>query len=372
MATYSVNVTASTSYFPDNLSGSQVTVFAVTNSLAGASYFGLETVPPFGWYYSGSTPSISGSFSYNSGIIDLIKDDYKMLAVVKPGGGTITFTPAVSVTGSNLLTRGTGGSVLGDLLLDRYVGAAAAYSLRQLSTTYEGPAIRVRRSSDNAEQDIGFTSGGLDTTTLTSFCGSGDGFVTTWYDQSGNSNNAAQTTAANQPQIVSSGAIITDNGKPALLLDGSNDKFITNSDINSLNMTIVPILNRDSSNIYTGLFHENGALGGFMQYPTNGGWIYRTSTYNGLVGIPPAPDNQQIQLFLNVSSTQINGYYNNIAGSVGVSITNPGYSLRVMFAEWAGGPPFRGKTQEFICYSSNQMSNRLGIQSNQNSYYGIY
>jgi hypothetical protein len=258
-------------------------------------------------------------------------------------------------------------------LLDLYPSAAAAYSLRKLRAAYTGSAIRVRRSSDNAEQNIGFDgSGNLDTTALTSFCSGTDGFVTTWYDQSGNSNNAAQTTAANQPQIVSSGAIIIDNGKPALLLDGSNDKFITNSGINSSNMTIVPILNKDSSNAYSSLFIENGGLAGFIQYPTNGGWIYRTSTFNSFVGIPPAPNNQQIQLFLNVSSTQINGYYNNIGGSVGGSITNPGYSLRVMFTDWAGGSTFKGKTQEFICYSSNQMSNRLGIQSNQNSYYGIY
>jgi hypothetical protein len=214
--------------------------------------------------------------------------------------------------------------------------------------------------------------GDLDESALTTFCSGTDGFVTTWYDQSGNSNNAAQTTAANQPQIVSSGAIIIDNGKPALLLDGSNDRFITNSGINSLDMTIVPILNRDSSSAYSSLFIENGGLAGFIEYPTNGGWIYRTSIFNSFVGIPPAPNNQQIQLFLNVSSTQINGYCNNIAGSVGVSITNPGYSLRVMFTGWAGGSTFKGKTQEFICYSSNQMSNRLGIQSNQNSYYGIY
>jgi hypothetical protein len=258
-------------------------------------------------------------------------------------------------------------------LLDLYPSAAAAYSLRKLRSGYTGSAIRVRRSSDNTEINIGFTAlGDLDESALTTFCSGTDGFVTTWYDQSGNSNNAAQTTAANQPQIVSSGAIIIDNGKPALLLDGSNDRFITNSGINSLDMTIVPILNRDSSSAYSSLFIENGGLAGFIEYSTNGGWIYRTSIFNSFVGIPPAPNNQQIQLFLNVSSTQINGYCNNIAGSVGVSITNPGYSLRVMFTGWAGGLTFKGKTQEFICYSSNQMSNRLGIQSNQNSYYAIY
>jgi hypothetical protein len=41
-------------------------------------------------------------------------------------------------------------------LLDTYSGAAAAYSLRLLDSSYVGSAIRVRRSSDNTEQDIGF------------------------------------------------------------------------------------------------------------------------------------------------------------------------------------------------------------------------
>ena len=75
-------------------------------------------------------------------------------------------------------------------LLDTYPNAAAAYSLRKLRSAYTGYAIRVRRSSDNTEQDIGFSSTfGLDTSSLTSFCGAGNGFVTTWYDQSGNGNN---------------------------------------------------------------------------------------------------------------------------------------------------------------------------------------
>ena len=38
-------------------------------------------------------------------------------------------------------------------------GTGAAYSLRQLSTTYTGNAIRVRRALDNTEQNIGFVDG---------------------------------------------------------------------------------------------------------------------------------------------------------------------------------------------------------------------
>jgi hypothetical protein len=102
-------------------------------------------------------------------------------------------------------------------LLDTYPNAAAAYSVRKLRAAYTGSAIRVRRSSDNTETDIGFSSSfGLDTTSLTSFCSGTNGFVTTWYDQSGNARNATQTTAASQPQIVSGGSILTENTKPSI------------------------------------------------------------------------------------------------------------------------------------------------------------
>ena len=49
-------------------------------------------------------------------------------------------------------------------------GAAAAYSLRRVNGLYNGSAINVRRSSDNATKDIGFSDiGGLDTTALLAF-----------------------------------------------------------------------------------------------------------------------------------------------------------------------------------------------------------
>jgi len=116
-----------------------------------------------------------------------------------------------------------------NLLLDDYPNAAAAYSLRKLDKDYTGSAIRVRRSNDNSEQDIGFTSSGdLDTASLKTFVGANSGFVTTWYDQSGNARNATQTTAANQPRVVNAGTIDRANGNPSIFYDGTNDRFVTN------------------------------------------------------------------------------------------------------------------------------------------------
>jgi hypothetical protein len=55
-------------------------------------------------------------------------------------------------------------------LLDTYP-AARAYSLRKLSSTYTGNAIRVRRTSDDSEQDFGFVNGEVDIDSIISFVG---------------------------------------------------------------------------------------------------------------------------------------------------------------------------------------------------------
>ena len=106
-------------------------------------------------------------------------------------------------------------------LLDLVPGAAAAYSLRSLSDSYAGPVVTVRRSSDDAEED--FTAAEVADGTLAAFCGAGDGFVKQWWDQSGNARHAIQTTTTYQPKIVSSGVVITEEGKPAIEFDGTND-----------------------------------------------------------------------------------------------------------------------------------------------------
>ncbi|WP_413510018.1 arabinofuranosidase catalytic domain-containing protein [Serratia liquefaciens] len=110
------------------------------------------------------------------------------------------------------------------------VNAAMAYGLRKLRSTYEGFAVRVRRSSDNAETDIGFAADrGLDVAALLSFCGAGSGFVTMWYDQSGNNAHAARTNTVGQPMIVSAGVLVTLNGRPALAFDGIAQGFTISS-----------------------------------------------------------------------------------------------------------------------------------------------
>lgn len=99
----------------------------------------------------------------------------------------------------------------------------AVLSLRKKISTATN-SIRVRRSSDNAEQDIGFSGDSLDTASLSSFVGANSAFVTTIYDQTGNGENAVQTTAANQPRIVNAGVY-----DGAMIFDGTNDSMSISS-----------------------------------------------------------------------------------------------------------------------------------------------
>jgi len=107
-------------------------------------------------------------------------------------------------------------------ILNQFPGASLGLSLRLLDKNYTGSAIKVRRPSDNNEQDIGFVNNELDTASLLDFVGSGNGFVSIIYDQVG-SNNMTQNTATLQGQIVSNGSVILKGGKPCILRSANDN-----------------------------------------------------------------------------------------------------------------------------------------------------
>lgn len=94
-------------------------------------------------------------------------------------------------------------------------------SLRQLNR-YSGPILKIRRSSDNTTQ-LFYFSGikyGINEDEILDFVGGGNGFVETWYDQSGNNLHATNTTLEQQPRIVNSGIIDKINNRPTLIFSG--------------------------------------------------------------------------------------------------------------------------------------------------------
>ena len=92
--------------------------------------------------------------------------------------------------------------------LDSFTQPSGAYSFRKLKSAYAGPALRLRRASDNAELDInflgctGFTGCPIDTAAALAHCASTTCFLSAWYDQGGLARDLVQATPANQPQLI--------------------------------------------------------------------------------------------------------------------------------------------------------------------------
>jgi len=267
-------------------------------------------------------------------------------------------------------------------LLDTYSGAAAAYSLRALNSAYTGPLIRVRRT-DGAEQDIyARYDGTLNTAALESFCSGVDGFVKTWYDQSGNGNNATQGTAANQPQIVSSGSVILENSKPTIDFDGSDDNFLINSMSSFSDVTIELVLANDTSNqdsvvIDYGFDVSNAYSIGFGDRGTANriGSRTRISGVNTYKGADINVNNQQrlVTLFGD-STTAANSefYLDNILYTDNIGSRSNTSDSRIGSRGQADQNFYDGNMQEVIIYNSDQSSNRTGIETNINDFYSIY
>jgi hypothetical protein len=131
--------------------------------------------------------------------------------------------------------------------------ASVAYGLRRLSRFWTGAAIRVMRTSDNSQLDIGFIGEDLDIVTLLAFVGSDNGEIVIWYDQSGNGRHAVSITGS-RPRIVSNGAIETQNGKPAIRFDGVNDYLAAASPLigttHSLFIVFTPTIENEFGTVF--------------------------------------------------------------------------------------------------------------------------
>jgi hypothetical protein len=242
--------------------------------------------------------------------------------------------------------------------LDAYSGLAAAYSLRKVVPSYAGDAIEIQ--SGSVSQSIGFDSfGDLDVASIASFAGSGDAFVKTWYDQSGNGNDSTATSISQQPKIVSAGSVLTVDGKPAMYFDGSDDRMdMANLHGQSVLDTYFVVSTSDTKYLYPnvaaggeyGVVSELGSGAGAINY---GGSVYA----NGV---------------LFTGGNRNNAYYflNGYKIVIHQGASTSGWS-QYSFGDYSGWE-YNGYLQELIAYTSSQSSNRTYIENNINSYYGIY
>jgi len=251
-------------------------------------------------------------------------------------------------------------------VLDDYPGATAAYSLRRLSSSWTGPAIRVKRQFTFDELDIGFKENGdLDTEALIDFSeGEAALFVDTLYDQTGNGFDAVSQLTFGPRIVNSNGTIVFLESKPSMVFDGVNDETLATDLLTEFDNTDFLV------NVVYG---EGGGSNAFAMGSTGSVprlyFQYDRWSYNTLSTMVWADVTAQ-----NVMQYQVNGntqeaFSDNVtlatATEAQVDFTPTGFLLgRIGSATFMDG-----KLQEVIIYTSNEVDNRIGIYENMSSYW---
>ena len=201
-----------------------------------------------------------------------------------------------------------------------------------------------------------------------------NGFVSTWYDQSGNANDATQATTTKQPKIVSAGVLVVGGldfdgvddslGGIANLVSGTSaaSSFIVgNADTTATNDAMIS----QGNNGVTG---EAYVITSEIAFRPGGNTIYDDDFIDAgsllLSTIAPAGSTSaDVLMFLDgsamgqISTTSATLNYTVSTADIG---TNKGVTF------------FDGRLAEVIVYASNQSTNRVAIEANINSAYTLF
>lgn len=272
-----------------------------------------------------------------------------------------------------------------------YADLYVFYGLRNVpGVSYgAGPVLRVRRSSDNAEQDIGMSGGALNTAALMAFAGSASAFVTTWYEPL-RGLHATQTAAANQPRIVDAGVLETDGGLPTL-------RFL-NASRHNLVLPLLGIFDDSYSVNFVGRFDTpptadyNIAVGNKSTVDTTipgisldrgfaatSGRLRALLTGNGvtriLIGSVPQNYPYRDIVTLTRAPTLASLFGNGALQASSAAITaaeQPSENSGVRLGGLSGTRSFQGTLSEVTFFPTAIMSDqRQSLERNQGAYYGI-
>lgn len=271
-------------------------------------------------------------------------------------------------------------------LLEEYPGASCAYSLRLLDSTYTGNCIKVRRDSDNTETAIGFTydvvtdSMVLDRAAITTFCGgSGSGiagYVTTWFDQSGNGLHLTQSVSTSQLVIVTNGdTFYMWNGHPRIKdwgRRGMSTGFFTTIPAGS-SFTQFNCCYSEGHGNFWGIFNSpgggsyyDGLLGG-VGLPFVVWGAYYVTIFTGTI-TPPSAQFTIATTIRNDQPLDTSLYVNGVFDNSVDNYTPQAYSsFRISY----NSSTTEAGLAEQIIYPEDKSADRAAIDQNIIDYYGI-
>ncbi len=313
--------------------------------------------------YNGSDSLITSKGSANTDADVSVSGDVVTLINVDIGAET-----EIKITSTNQFGQE---AVLSDPFtyvppVNPFDNASVILSLRDIFGT-NNAVVRVRRDSDNSEQD--FTATEITDGTLLSFVGGGNGLVSKLYDQSGNGNDGFENTSTQQLQIVTSGAINTLNVMPSFNNDG-NDGLVLTTPLTQMK-SIFMVLKPKAEWFFSGL---QGNGGEFYRYRNIVNFIQQRSDANGSINYDFASGEMLIdQVLININA-QTTGYQGAFINDVVTSKTTQSNLLTQIDFLW-GRTNYVSNTgiigQEFIAFDTDNYD-KDAIQNNINNYYNIY
>ena len=205
----------------------------------------------------------------------------------------------------------------------------------------------------------------------------GNGFVLIWYDQSGNSRNAEQTTPANQAQIVSNGLLIIDAVTLKPTTTWTTDRYTIIGGVSPITRYLsIGVINRTAnSNViaHIGVANAISGVNGqqtFLWQPTTG--IVRTDMFSPV----NHGANTSTGAFITTSeknASNLKTAYLNGTALLTTATEAPSLTGTFMNSFGQNGTNFTTcQYQEYIYWNSEQSANRIAIETLINDYYAIY
>jgi hypothetical protein len=199
-----------------------------------------------------------------------------------------------------------------------------------------------------------------------------DGKVVTWYDQSGNGYDATQDTAEEQPKIAEAGSLLT-NGKGDTVIDCVDTDFFNVSGISlSGGLSIISVLDYDSSDLVQSLYGTDGAsISPRLRLST--ATDFTTDTNSGSLGNIVNEGSQVcIASFYRNASDSVQMYLNSSTLGSPATVAGDITITRILARNDGATDGLNSGISELIFFNSDQSDNRFKIESNINNHYGIY